>query len=310
MRSSRSLHAMAAVAIALATILNVISVQAQVGKNSSTADAKPPVVNVAPKKINFRKFHAGMMSPPRGVAFTNKSNADLAAPAVAVSGTGFSLFFNGCTTSLSAGGSCAVSVTFKPPSKGEFRGSLTFTDGGAKSPQKVKLDGIGLAAVPTSTATATATATATLTPTPTPTSLRNADNLPNSDAESTATPTITPTPKPAFEGYVMSGSKPVSGSSVKVWYRRNDRLWNGRVPRSTTSTSAADGSFYSGIFSCASYRPSICDREGRQCRWREQQRPDDDDVVARMRDYRFRRKNFLRQRGNDGWRRCTRWRSS
>jgi hypothetical protein len=164
-RPWRSLYVMAAVAIALATILNVISVQAQVGKSSSTGDTKPPVVHVAPKKIDFRKFHAGMTSPPRGVVFTNKSNADLAAPAVAVSGTGFSLFFNGCATTLSAGGSCTVSVTFKPPSKGEFHGSLTFNDGGAKSPQKVKLDGIGLAAV----ATATPTATATLSPTPTPT---------------------------------------------------------------------------------------------------------------------------------------------
>ena len=142
---------MAAVAIALATILNVITAHARVGTNSSTTDAKLPLVHVAPKKIDFRKFHAGMTSPPRGVAFTNKSNADLATPAVAVSGTGFSLFFNGCTTSLSAGGSCTVSVTFKPPSKGEFHGSLTFTDGGAKSPQKVKLDGIGLAAVATAT---------------------------------------------------------------------------------------------------------------------------------------------------------------
>ena len=241
MRSSRSLHAMAAVAIALATILNVVTAHARVGTNSSTTDVKLPLVHVAPKKIDFRKFHAGMTSPPRGVALTNKSNADLAAPAVAVSGTGFSLFFNGCTTSLSAGGSCTVSVTFKPPSKGEFHGSLTFTDGGARSPQKVKLDGIGLAAV----ATATPTATATLTPTPTPT----VSTTPTPSA--TATPTITPTPKPAFEGYVMSGGKPVSGSSVTVWTVGTTGYGTGATV-ATTSTSAADGSFYSGIFSCAS----------------------------------------------------------
>jgi streptogramin lyase len=232
---------MAAVAIALATIPNVVIAHARVGTNSSTTDAKLPLVHVAPKRIDFRNFHAGMTSPPRGIAFTNKSNADLAAPAVAVSGTGFSLFFNGCTTSLSAGGSCTVSVTFKPPSKGEFHGSLTFTDGGARSPQKVKLDGIGLAAV----ATATPTATATLTPTPTPT----VSTTPTPSA--TATPTITPTPKPAFEGYVMSGGKPVSGSSVTVWTVGTTGYGTGATV-ATTSTSAADGSFYSGIFSCAS----------------------------------------------------------
>ena len=158
-----------------------------------------------------------MTSPPRGVVFTNKSNTNLAAPAVAVNGTGFSLFFNGCTTSLSAGRSCTVSVTFKPPSKGKFHGSLIFTDGGAKSPQKVKLEGIGLAAIATPTATATATATMTRTPTltatetMTPTATATATS--GTPATVTATgvyshPTITPTPKPAFNGQVMSGGNP------------------------------------------------------------------------------------------------------
>jgi len=253
---------MAAVAIAIAAILSVVTTaHAQVGSSSTTTDAKRPVVHVAPKKIDFRKFHAGMTSPPRGVAFTNKSNADLAAPAVAVRGSAFGLFFNGCATTLSAGGSCTVSVTFMPPSKGEFHGSLTFTDGGAKSPQKVKLDGIGLAAVPTPTPTATATpsitATATLTATPTltltPTPTVSATPTPTGSGTPTAsaTPTITPTPKPAFEGYVMSGGKPVSGSSVTVWTVGTTGYGTGATV-ATTSTSAADGSFYSGIFSCAS----------------------------------------------------------
>ena len=246
---------MAAVAIALATILNVVTSHARVGTNSSTTDAKHPAVKVAPKKIDFRKFHAGMTSPPRGVAFTNKSNADLAAPAVAVSGTGFSLFFNGCATSLSAGGSCTVSVTFKPPSKGEFHGSLTFTDGGAKSPQKVKLDGIGLAAVATATATTTATATLTATPTltltPTPTVSATPTPTGSGTPTASATPTATPTPKPAFFGHVMSGGKPVSGSTVVLWKFGTTGYGTGAT-QVTTTTSAADGSFDSGIFSCPS----------------------------------------------------------
>jgi hypothetical protein len=91
-RCSRQLHAIVAVAIALATILSAVSTtRAQVGTVASvTGVKKHPVVEVAPKKVDFQKFHVGMTSPPHGVAFTNKSAVDLPAPSVAVSGTGFS----------------------------------------------------------------------------------------------------------------------------------------------------------------------------------------------------------------------------
>jgi hypothetical protein len=203
-----------AVAIVLATILNVVTNARAQGVESSSPAAKLPAVGVAPKKINFGKLAAGMTSTARTVTFTNKSATDLAAPAVAVSGTGFALDSNGCTTTLPAGGSCPVSVTFKPPSKGKFHGTLTFTDGGAKSPQKMKLSGVGLAAVatptptatatasstPTATATATRTSTATATATattatktPTPTLSATATATPTSKATATATATGTPT---------------------------------------------------------------------------------------------------------------------
>ena len=46
----------------------------------------------------------------------------------------------------------------------------------------------------------------------------------------------------------MSGGKPVSGSSVTVWTVGTTGYGTGAT-EATTSTSAADGSFYSGIFS-------------------------------------------------------------
>ena len=46
---------------------------------------------------------------------------------------------------MSAGGSCAVSVTFKPTAKGTRKGNLTFTDDAPTSPQIVALAGTGTA---------------------------------------------------------------------------------------------------------------------------------------------------------------------
>ena len=65
------------------------------------------------------------------------------------------------------------------------------------------------------------------------------------------TATATPTPKPAFFGHVMSGSNPVSNSTVKLWYFGTTGYGTGAYQVSTT-TSAADGSFGSGIFECPS----------------------------------------------------------
>jgi len=240
---------MAAIAIALATILSAVSTtHAQVGAVASiTREKKHPAVEVAPKEISFGKIRAGMTSNPHMVTFTNKSSNDLPAPNAVVKGPGFSLNPFVCVTPLPQGGSCTVSVSFMPPSKGEFDGLLKFTDDGARSPQKVKLRGIGLAPVPTPTATATATVTATptLTQTPTPT----VSSTPTSTR--TATPTVTPTPKPAFNGKVVSGGNPVAGASVAIWAVGSTGYGTGATElKFNTATTAADGTFYSGIFPC------------------------------------------------------------
>ncbi len=233
--------------------------------SSPVADSRRPAVQVAPKKVDFQKFHVGMTSPSHRVAFTNKSGVDLPAPSVAVSGTGFSLSPYVCPGILPPGANCPVSVTFQPVSKGKFHGTLTFTDGGAKSPQKVKLEGIGLAAVPTPTATptatATATATATLTATPTLSSTPTPAITGTPTQSATATPTRTPTPIPPFTGTVMSGGNmappiPVSNSFVTLWSFGTTGYGMGATPIGT-AFSAADGSFITNetSFACSKDHP-------------------------------------------------------
>jgi hypothetical protein len=48
-----------------------------------------------------------------------------------------------CTTALSFGASCTISVTFAPTAKGSIDGAVTVTYPGAYSPQEVKLTGTG-----------------------------------------------------------------------------------------------------------------------------------------------------------------------
>ncbi len=229
-RCSRHLHAIAAIAIALATILNFGRVA-----YAQVADAKRPAVRVAPKKINFGKLAAGLTSTPHTVTFTNKSDADLPAPNIAVSGIGFSLSPYVCPGILSPGGSCPVSVTFNPPSKRKFHGTLTFSDGGAKSPQKVKLSGVGLAAV----ATPTPTATASPTPTATATATRTSTATPTATATTaTKTPTPTPSATATASGTPTASSTRTGTATATATQTPTPTATSSRTPTSTTTPTA------------------------------------------------------------------------
>src|SRR5271155_4846492 len=160
------------------------------------------------KKINFGKVPAGMRSSPQIVTFTNKSKVEMSAPAVVVSGTGFSLDSNGCTGAILPAASCPVGVTFTPPKIGKFKsGLLKFSDAAPRSPQKVTLIGVGASgpsptATPTQTPTITASATPTSSPTATATSTggstltATATSTGGSTSSATATTTASHTAPP------------------------------------------------------------------------------------------------------------------
>src|SRR5277367_4613686 len=141
------------------------------------------------KKINFGKVAAGTRSGPQIVTFTNKSKVELSAPAVIVSGAGFSLDSNGCTGAILPAASCPVGVTFTPPKIGKFKnGLLKFSDAAAKSPQKVTLIGVG-ASGPSPTATPMQPPTVTVSSTPTSSPSATATSTGGSTSTATATAT-------------------------------------------------------------------------------------------------------------------------
>src|SRR5208283_4224740 len=148
------------------------------------------------KKINFGKVAAGTRSSPQIVTFTNKSKVEMSAPAVVVSGAGFSLDSNGCTGAILPAASCPVGVTFTPPKIGKFKnGLLKFSDAAPKSPQKVTLIGVGASGQsPTATPTQTPTITASATPTSSPSATATSTGGSTLTATSTATATTSRTP--------------------------------------------------------------------------------------------------------------------
>jgi hypothetical protein len=78
------------------------------------------------------------------VTLTNTGNASLSLTSVSV--TGNFAQTNNCGTSLPAGASCTVNVTFTPKAVGSPTGTLSFADNGPQSPQVVRLYGTDTAA--------------------------------------------------------------------------------------------------------------------------------------------------------------------
>ena len=205
-------------------------------KNSESAGT----LKIKPDKHHFGEVIVPLTSPPQTITVNNDSKSASIGFTSIVATPPFTIQTDGCSGApLAAGNACHVVVVFHPTATGQVtnKKGLTFTDSARKSPQYVELSGQGIVG-----ATPTATATPTTTPTPTPTKTL------------AATPTITPTPKPAFSGHVMGGTaNPVANSSVAVWAPGTTGYGTGATQfPGTASATADDGSFYSGIFACAS----------------------------------------------------------
>jgi uncharacterized repeat protein (TIGR03803 family) len=103
-----------------------------------------PAVTLSPTSLNFGNQNVNTTSAAKTVTLTNSGNATLNLSGVAAS-AGFAISKNTCGSSLGAGKTCKVSVTFTPTQPGSITGNLSFTDNAPGSPQAVTLSGIGLA---------------------------------------------------------------------------------------------------------------------------------------------------------------------
>jgi Alpha-1,3-glucanase catalytic domain D1/Alpha-1,3-glucanase catalytic domain D2/F5/8 type C domain/Abnormal spindle-like microcephaly-assoc'd, ASPM-SPD-2-Hydin/HYDIN/CFA65/VesB-like, Ig-like domain/Cep192 domain 4 len=118
----------------------------------SVGDAPPPVyppypvtgVNASPTALTFGPQVTGTTSAAQSVTVSNPTSA--AASVSSISTSGAFAQTNNCGSSIAAGGSCTVSVTFSPTATGSASGSLTINAGGVTN--TVSLTGTGTAPGP------------------------------------------------------------------------------------------------------------------------------------------------------------------
>ncbi|HKS97443.1 MAG TPA: choice-of-anchor D domain-containing protein, partial [Terriglobia bacterium] len=111
---------------------------------SLTGTGTAPAVNLAPSSLTFSSQTVGTSSAAQTVTLTNTGSAPLNVASITASGD-FSQT-NNCATSIAAGGSCAINVTFTPAATGSRTGTLTITDNAPDTPQSAGLSGSGTAA--------------------------------------------------------------------------------------------------------------------------------------------------------------------
>ncbi|MCU7726427.1 choice-of-anchor D domain-containing protein [Actinoplanes sp. KI2] len=107
-----------------------------------------PALSASPSSLTFGSQALNTTSAGQQVTITNSGTA--AATSLAVGVTGDYAQSNGCGTSLAAGASCAVTVTFRPTASGTRTGTLTVSGGGAST--AVALTGTGAGATSTNLA--------------------------------------------------------------------------------------------------------------------------------------------------------------
>ena len=105
--------------------------------------ATTPVVNASPSSLTFPAQAVGTASAGQDVTLTNTANVSPLAISK-ISTTGDFLETDNCGSSVPAGGSCKITVTFTPTVTGARAGTLTITD--AVGTQTVQLTGTATAA--------------------------------------------------------------------------------------------------------------------------------------------------------------------
>jgi len=105
-------------------------------------------VGLNPNSLGF-----GLVATPEGsktlsATLTNTGTTKLTITNITITGTNPGDFSqtNTCGSSVAPGGSCAITVTFKPVAVGGFTAAVTITDSDAGSPQQITLSGRGIRA--------------------------------------------------------------------------------------------------------------------------------------------------------------------
>lgn len=103
-------------------------------------------VDLTPVSLAFGNQNVGTKSTAQNATLTNIGTTPLAITKIGVTGTNAIQFSetNNCGSSLAAGASCAIAVTFAPKKGGSLAATLYVVYKGTASPQTVALTGTGI----------------------------------------------------------------------------------------------------------------------------------------------------------------------
>ena len=123
---------------------------------TATFVASTSTLALTPSNLTFSSQTTGTTSTAQAVGLQNSGTAALNAPTITISGTNAGDFgqSSNCQSSIGAGNSCSIAVTFTPTAAGTRTATLTVTDSNASnSGQTVALSGTGAIAATTTTLT-------------------------------------------------------------------------------------------------------------------------------------------------------------
>lgn len=101
-------------------------------------------VSLSPKRLTFRTQVVGTTSAAKTVTLTNLASSTLTIASITSTDTAeFPLATNTCGTSVPAGGSCDIGVTFSPTASGTRTAKIKIADSELGSPQTITVTGTG-----------------------------------------------------------------------------------------------------------------------------------------------------------------------
>jgi hypothetical protein len=112
-----------------------------------------PFLQLSPGRLMFAATAVGSTSAPQAVTLANVGNTPLAITNIGIPGGAGFLETNTCGSSLAAGATCSVNVTFAPTAGGPSTAVLTIADSGPGNRQTVNLSATGLISQPSLSAT-------------------------------------------------------------------------------------------------------------------------------------------------------------
>ena len=104
-----------------------------------------PTVSLSSSSVNFFNQFLSTTSLPQVVVLTNTGTASLSITSITASGN-FAQS-NNCGTSVGAGNSCNISITFTPAILGPQSGNVTIVDNASGSPHVISLSGTGVTTI-------------------------------------------------------------------------------------------------------------------------------------------------------------------